>query len=146
MPSHPFRLIPVGAIALLLAVPAVAGEGHIGAPTVRDAGAVIGECESRYRVSLDSRQRREMESGYLGVVRCLRAAALEDAVLLLGEERRARIAESFEQIEKGFERFYTTLNDGALGTFEPFWASALRDAYADILHDVLRQRSLRAPM
>jgi len=144
--SHPFRILSIGAVALVLAVPAAAGEAGMGAQIARDASAVIDECESRYLASLDSGVRQKMETGHIAVARCLRAAVLEDAALLLGEDRRARLAESFEQIEKGFQGFYTALNDGALGTLHPFWASELREAYADILHDVLRQRTLRGPM
>jgi hypothetical protein len=146
VPSQPFRILSVGAVALVLALPAAAGEAGMGARIARDASAVIRECESRYLAFLDSGERRKMETGHIAVARCLRAAVLEDAALLLGEDRRARIAENFEQIEKGFKGFYTALNDGALGTLHPFWASELRDVYADILHDVLRQRTLRAPM
>jgi len=107
---------------------------------------VIGGCESRYSDLLNSGEEQKMQRAHAAIAGCIRDAALENAVVLLGEDKRKRIAAHFDEIEKGLEGFYRELYDRAAGSFHPSWAGKLREAYADILHDVLRQRTLRQPM
>lgn len=145
--SH--RLFLIGLAMLLIADPVAAADNagtRSDQPPIVNADAAIAACESRYSEALNSGVEKKMQRGRLGVVRCIRSAALEHAVAFLGQDRRESISASFDDLERGFEEFYKVLYDEARGSFHPSYVTELRDVYVDILHDVLRQRKLHQPM
>ena len=134
----------------LLSAPASAGGFATERLPYRAAEAIIAECEAPHKADIGSGVTARMRTGTLRTAACLRDAAIEHAVVLLGEEYRQMIVGHFRTLQETTRDFYDALYNANLACAPAcgteglvFMDSKIEQLYKRILKDVLFVRGDR---